>query len=306
MKNISAVIENEGFKTKLDKELERNFNKCLENESFQILVDKLRLPKKDLIKYTSTLEECADNYNHCLGCKNIMECPYNIKGYAYLPKVVDSKLEFSYQPCKYRKRLDEKNKHLNNIYLFDIPKEIKEASIDKIYMKDANRYDVIEWIHKFINNYKDGNKLKGLYLNGNFGCGKTYLIAAMFNELAKSGVKSAIIYWPEFLRDLKSSFSTDFKEKFEFIKKTKLLLIDDIGAENTTSWGRDEILGPILQYRMQEELPTFFTSNLDIKSLEEHLSISKDGVEVIKAKRIIERINQLTDNKTMISKNLRK
>ncbi len=306
MKNVSTVIENQGLKSKIDKELERNFDKSLEKEEFKILVEKLRLPKKDLIKYTSTLEECADNYSRCLGCKNILECPYNIQGYAYLPKVVDSKLEFSYQPCKYRKRLDEKNKHLNNIYLFDIPKEIKEASVDKIYMKDANRYEVIEWIHKFINNYKDGNKLKGLYLSGNFGCGKTYLIAAMFNELAKSGVKSAIIYWPEFLRDLKSSFSTDFKEKFELIKKVKLLLIDDIGAENTTSWGRDEILGPILQYRMQEELPTFFTSNLDIKALEEHLSVSKDGVEVIKAKRIIERINQLTDNKTMISKNLRK
>lgn len=306
MKSINAVMESQGLKSKLEKELERNFDKCLGNENFKRLVEKINLPKKDLIKYTSTLEECADNYDHCLGCKNILECPYNIKGYVYLPKVVDDKLEFSYQPCKYRKRLDEKNKHLNNIYLFDIPKEIKEASIDKIYMKDANRYDVIEWIHKFINNYKDGNKLKGLYLNGNFGCGKTYLIAAMFNELAKDGVKSAIVYWPEFLRDLKSSFSTDFKDKFELIKKVRLLLIDDIGAESTTSWGRDEILGPILQYRMQEELPTFFTSNLDLKSLEEHLSVSKDGVEVIKAKRIIERINQLTINKTMISKNLRK
>lgn len=306
MKSIGTVIDDQGFKKKLDRELERNFDECLKNEEFNILIEKLRLPKKDLIKYTSTLEECANNYSHCLGCKNILECPYEIKGYAYLPKVIDGKLEFSYQPCKYRKRLDAKNRHLNNIYLFDIPKEIKEASIDKIYMKDANRVEVIEWIHKFINNYKDGNKLKGLYLNGNFGCGKTYLIAAMFNELAKDGVKSAIIYWPEFLRDLKSSFGGDFKDKFELIKKVKLLLIDDIGAESTTSWGRDEILGPILQYRMQEELPTFFTSNLDIKSLEEHLSVSKDGVEIIKAKRIIERINQLTENKTMISKNLRK
>ena len=128
----------------------------------------------------------------------------------------------------------------------------------------------------------------------------------MFNEFAKEGIKSAIIYWPEFLRDLKTSFQTDFKEKFEFIKKVELLLIDDIGAESTTSWSRDEILGPILQYRMQEGLTTFFTSNLDLNALEEHLAISKDGIEAIKAKRIIERIKQLTENKIMISKNLRK
>jgi primosomal protein DnaI len=90
------------------------------------------------------------------------------------------------------------------------------------------------------------------------------------------------------------------------IKRIDLLLIDDIGAESTSSWGRAEILGPTLQYRMQEQLPTFFTSNLNKESLEEHLASSKDGVEVIKARRIIERINQLTDNITMISKNLRK
>ena len=56
---------------------------------------------------------------------------------------------------------------------------------------------------------------------------------------------------------------------------------------------------------MQESLSTFFTSNLDIKALETHLSMSKEGIENIKAKRIIERINQLSEIKTMISKNLR-
>ena len=56
-----------------------------------------------------------------------------------------------------------------------------------------------------------------MYLTGSFGSGKTYLVASMFNELAKNGVKSAIVYWPEFLRDLKTSFQTDFKEKFDAV-----------------------------------------------------------------------------------------
>lgn len=306
MKKVSEAIEDMGLKNIINNELEKSFNDAMKNDNFKLLVDKLKLPKEKLIKYTSTLEECAKNYGRCLECKNILECPYEIEGYAYLPKVVDHNLSFSYQPCKYRKKLDDKNKYLKNVYLFDIPVEIKEADIDKIYMKDKNRYEVIEWIHTFINDYNKGNDLKGLYLSGTFGCGKTYLIAAMFNELGKKGVKSAIIYWPEYLRDLKSSFDNDFKNKFESIKKVKLLLIDDIGAETTTPWGRDEILGSILQYRMQEKLPTFFTSNLDIKALEQHLATSRDGIEAIKAQRIIERINQLTDNKVMISKNLRK
>ena len=72
----------------------------------------------------------------------------------------------------------------------------------------------------------------------------------------------------EFLRSLKASFnsSIEYQERFEYIKKVPLLLIDDIGAEKLTDWARDEILGTILQYRMQQQLPTFFTSNL-IESL---------------------------------------
>jgi len=306
MKTLDKTFEDLGFKNKISNELEKNFNENLKDDDFKKLVEKLHVPKDILVKYTSSLEESSKVYKHCLECKNIMDCPYQMAGYAYLPKVVDGNVSFGYQPCKYRKKLDLKNNHLKNVYLFEIPTEIKEANMNKIYMTDPNRMEIIEWIHKFINNYSENKNQKGLYLYGNFGCGKTYLLSAMFNELAKNGVKSAIVYWPEFLRNLKASFQTDFGEKFEMIKKVELLLIDDIGAESTSSWSRDEILGPILQYRMQEQLPTFFTSNLDKSALEEHLASSKDGVEVVKARRILERINQLTDNITLMSKNLRK
>ena len=133
----------------------------------------------------------------------------------------------------------------------------------------------------------------------------------MFNELAKNNVKSVIIYWPEYLRSLKSSYSSssndEFKDKYNEVKYAKLLLIDDLGAEGVTSWSRDEILGTILQYRMQENLPTFITSNLNIKELEEHLSITTSNkLEKVKAKRIIERIKQLTIDTQMIGENNRK
>ena len=90
------------------------------------------------------------------------------------------------------------------------------------------------------------------------------------------------------------------------IKKVPLLLIDDIGAENSTAWARDEVLAPILQYRMEEKLPTFFTSNLTIDELENHLSEANNKVDKIKARRIIERVKQLTIKEELISENRRK
>ena len=163
----------------------------------------------------------------------------------------------------------------------------------------------MEYFTEFIKQYRKGENPKGLYLHGSFGSGKTYLIAALFNELAKKNISSALVYYPELLRSLKSSFGSDYEEKFDFIKTVPLLLLDDIGAENTTSWSRDEVLGPILQYRMEEELPTFFTSNLTLDELESTLSNTNNGIEKIKAKRIIERIKQLTVSLELISKNRR-
>ena len=302
-------VSNELFGLKqndrIEKELMKNFLEASKDEDFEYLVKKLKLDSKFLMKYTSNLEVSSKEYSHCRNCKNLLECKNKITGYAFLPKLNGNQLLFNYQACKFQNKLLDEKKYEKNIYLFDIPKEIKEARMTKIYKTDKNRFETIKWISNFIDNYPSDNK-KGLYLHGNFGCGKTYMIAAMFNELARKNVKSAIIFWPEYIRDLKASFDSDFKEKFNYIKKVPLLLIDDIGAENTTAWARDEIFCPLIQYRMQEQLPTFFTSNLTINELEEHFSVTKNSVDVIKARRIIERIKQLTEDIEMVGKNNRK
>ena len=109
------------------------------------------------------------------------------------------------------------------------------------------------------------------------------------------------------LKRLKASFSEyNYDEVLDEIMNCDVLLIDDIGAENNSPWARDEVLGTILQYRMEEKLPTFFTSNLTIQELEEHLATTNKDVDNVKARRIIERIKQLSDSMTMISENKRK
>lgn len=57
---------------------------------------------------------------------------------------------------------------------------------------------------------------------------------------------------------------------------------------------------------MDNGLPTFFTSNLNLEELEEHLKTTTNSTDKIKARRIIERIKQLTEPLELVSKNLRK
>lgn len=295
----------------LDYKLKVAYNEALKDNNVRALCDSINLNDNELMKYTSYFEDSAKEFKNCKNCKGLATCKNSFTGYCYLPILKDKNLSFSYVACKYKNNYIKENKYLDNVLSYDMPSEIRQAKIKDIYTDDKNRADVIKWILKYIMEAKENKYGKGLYLHGNFGCGKTYLISAMFNELAKSGIKSATVYWPEYLRSLKDSFqsnsSDEFKNKFNDIKYAKLLLIDDLGAESVTAWNRDEILGTILQYRMQENLPTFITSNLNIKELEEHLSItSSNRTEKVKAVRIIERIKQLTIDVEMISKNNRK
>ena len=186
-----------------------------------------------------------------------------------------------------------------------MPKDIKNATFKDMYKDDKARIPIVKYFKEFIDNYDNEDKPKGIYLNGSFGSGKTYLVAALFNEMAKKGIRSVLIYYPEFLRSLKASFQTNYDEQFNYIKKVPLLLLDDIGAENCSNWSRDEVLGPILQYRMENHLPTFFTSNLTLEELENSLAMTSNGVDKVKARRIVERIKQLTVSLELISKNRR-
>jgi len=285
------------------KELEKSYNELLKDEEFKKFLNKINLPSETLMKYASLLQSSCSEYKNCLKCKNLFECKNKIIGYTYLPRIVNEGLVFTYKPCKYKEKLDNDTKYLNNIYMIGVNNYIKDACIENIYKEDKKRHETIKWILNFLKNYEKDKNQKGLYLSGSFGAGKTYLISALFNELAKKGYKSSIIFWPEFLRDLKSSFDSDYKEKFEKIKNSPILLIDDIGSEVVTPWSRDEVLCTILQYRMQQHLPTFFTTNFNKEELEKHLSCYN---EEVKSKRIMERINQLTENIEMISDNLRK
>ena len=301
MKNINNILE----KNSDEMELVHSFQDACSNKEFYKFITTLPIEEKVLIKYTSSLEDAFIEHKNCKNYKGIGCCKNSVTGYCYTPEKEKNIIKFSYVACKWKEKDLKENAYKENLELFDMPKEIKEASLKEVYTDDKSRVPIIRYFKEFIDKYNKKEEPKGLYLTGSFGSGKTYLVAALLNEMARKKVCCALVYYPEFLRSLKSSFQTDYNERFNFIKTSPILLLDDIGAENESNWSRDEVLGPILQYRMQNHLPTFFTSNLTLEELETALSITSSGVDKVKARRIIERIKQLTIPMELIGKNRR-
>ena len=193
-----------------------------------------------------------------------------------------------------REERERKRKRL--IHSINMPKNIAEARFSDTALT-PERQDVIGELLKFINSYNPNSTeyQKGLYLAGPFGVGKTYMMGALANELSENGVETTLVNVPTYSAEIKQAIATNTVEaKLVSIKNTPILVLDDIGAEMNSAWFRDEVLMVILQHRMLQELPTFFTSNFTIDQLEAHFAHSNKGdQELLKAKRLIERIRFL-------------
>ena len=303
MENIKEVAKQKNYSKVNLSALKKDFMKSLEDQNFVKIVNRLDVSEETLMNNNLKIQNTIEELKNCKNCKGLHMCKNTLCGYVSYPVKEGEGLVFDYVPCKYQKEI---LKDKTNVTYFDVPKFFKEARMSDI-IPEKERLSIIKYMKEFINKYGTDKKLKGLYLCGSFGSGKSYLMSALINEVSKKGYNSIILYYPNLLSSLKSSFNTeDFDIKLDSIMKSDLLLIDDIGAENNTSWSRDEILGTILQYRMDNNLSTFFTSNLNLEELEEHLKITNNGADSVKARRIIERIKQLTDYMELISENKRK
>ncbi len=290
----------ESIKKDVNIDLQEKLNSKLLDPKISNLIKKNKISKEDAMRNMSSLEDTVEELNNCANCKNLQNCPNHLKGHVYYPSMEESHLVFNYIPCKKMQKYNE------DLQMKDASYELRSARMKDIDIKDKNRIEVITWLKNFYDNYDLLKTNKGLYLHGSFGSGKTFLIAALLNELqASRGVNYEIVYFPELLRTLKDDFNL-LDTKVKYYSNIEILAIDDIGAEKVSDWSRDEVLGTILQSRMNNHLTTFFTSNLTIDELEKHLANTKDSEDILKARRVIERIKYLTDDVSLISKNRRK
>lgn len=269
------------------------------------LIDEAMI-NKSLMKLYEYTSQCRD----CSGCPSLVDCKNMMKGYEPRLVIQGKSIELVYERCERKIKDDERRNREKLIQSLYIPKDILTATLAEIDIDDNDFYKMqaVEAADAFIDDYISGKKPKGLYLYGSFGVGKTYLLGAIANDLADKHVSTLLVYVPDFLREIKSAIGDNtLNEKLEFVKKASVLMLDDIGAETMTSWSRDEVLGPILQHRMADQLPTFFTSNFDYKQLENHLTFSQRGErEEVKAARIMERIKSLSNPFLLKGDNRRK
>lgn len=262
-----------------------------------------RVIEKNLVKFYEYMTQSKS----CHTCKSFDTCQNILQGYTPKLLIENNEVHITYEKCHKRMVYEQRKTEQKLIESLYMPKEILNATIGEIDA-DPKRSESVQEIFHFISEAKDELPKKGLFLYGPFGVGKTYLLGALANKLTEYNISSTLIYMPEFVRELRDAIRDDsVNEKINYFKKADVLMIDDIGAETQSAWFRDEVLGSILQFRMMENMPVFFTSNYSMKQLEKHLATSTNGkIEEVKAGRIMERIRQVSREVQVDGKNRRR
>ncbi len=290
--SLNQLVNKKDFKARL----EALRNSILSNPEVKTFLQEHRheLDEQMVDRGLMKMHEFIDQSKCCDKCPSLQSCVNMVKGYHPQLVVKGRNIDLQYERCPRKVQEDERKEQESFIQCMYVPKEILQATMSDIEIEQG-RFEAIKLVRDFVREYEQNKKMKALYLHGSFGVGKTYFLGAIANALAEKKVKSTILYVPEFLRELKGSFQDQsFNEKIEYVKKVPVLMLDDLGAESVTSWMRDDVLGTILQFRMLENLPTFFSSNLNFKELQHHLTYTQRGEqEELKAARVMERIKSL-------------
>ncbi|MGI6608679.1 MAG: ATP-binding protein [Erysipelotrichaceae bacterium] len=267
--------------------------RLINDQDILMLLKELNMTEEVVLKNAVIFADWLKVQKYCKECSGLEMCNRSNPGYRMK---IDENLEQLLVPCEYLKAKESLISHKENYLLCDLSDKNLTLSLDEIDLSEESDY--YKGIVNIARQWVKELPKKGLYFYGGLGTGKTYLASAICNDLARKGHEVAFVNYPKLCSDIRSNLTEyDYVDsRVRRLRRAKILVIDDIGAESVTNYIRDDILFPILDYRMEHELKTIFTSNCDLKSLEKRMTISKSGEEdAIKALRIIERIRTLCD-----------
>lgn len=293
----------------LDEELQQEKQAVIaqlkKNQRVIDFLKKYKLNSSYVEEFPYRFKTWIDSKDQCAYCAGLENCNQETNG-VHLDLIYDGNLEYVYKPCPYQLEANEKLAHVKNYKRNHLPLHLQSVLFQDIDIK-KEKVAYLQVFKDIVSWYKQPTS-KGFYLWGNVGVGKTYLLACLSNTLAKEGNKVAFIHVPTFILEMKNLFydNEEFQRRITELMEVPYLFFDDIGAENATPWIRDELLLPILEYRMHNGGITMFTSNLNFEMLHDHYVLNAHGhEETLKATRFLERVRFLAKEVELIGLNRR-
>lgn len=116
----------------------------------------------------------------------------------------------------------------------------------------------------------------GLLLCGQVGTGKSFLAAAIANELISQGTPCLMTNFSRIISRISEKFGGDQKY-LDNLNRFDLLIIDDLGAERDTDYTWEKVMN-VIDARYRAGLPLIITTNLGPKDFADPSDIRRQRV----------------------------
>ena len=291
----------ENSREDLEKERQELISRLSDDAAVLKILETRGIPLQQISRYPYRIIKWLAETEQCRSCTGLSECRRPRRGYAAGIRYDGGMLQETVEACPFEVKKQNDLRHLDAYLICDMSDEMKTVSFEKINIEGQPSGYIASLKHCLDCCTND----KGLYLYGAMGTGKTYLAACAANYHARSGHKTAFVHYPSLCERIASTVRTgEYRTETERMSFVKMLVIDDIGAEEVTERNRNILLS-ILDARLQNSRMTWFTSNDDFKSLQEHFAVTASGTDQMAAMRIMERVRALAETEKITGRDRR-
>ena len=114
----------------------------------------------------------------------------------------------------------------------------------------------------------------GLLLFGNVGTGKSYAAGCIANALIDKDVSVLMVGVSDAVNRMQGNFGADRDSYMTSLMRPELLILDDLGAERNTSFGKERVFDVISRRRLTGK-PMIITTNIPIVTMQKAASLDE-------------------------------
>lgn len=228
----------------------------------------LGLSDEQIRENAAKIYDFSEDVKICKNCRGLKHCAkepqYLVTNITYQEGVVDRNII----PCKkYLEQINFKKRFV----VIDFPEEYFDNHVtrDIVQIKTKAKSEILK---KYSQTAIEKKSNGWIYIKGDISTGKSFFAATLCVDAARNKAFDSISYIdvPERFKDLTDlafQKSPKFIETLDKIKNSEMLVLDDLGNEFKSDFVRENVLFPILSYRVKNRLFTIITSNYSMDEI---------------------------------------
>ena len=186
------------------------------------------------------------------------------------------------QETRDREEQEQKQREFAERVLFIRREAFRDIPGQDWRFDNAQKSDRLSKIKRYADHWEemqaDGT---GLLLFGGVGTGKSYAAGCLANALLDKGHSVRFVGLSDVVNRMQGCFGIDREKYLKELLKPELLILDDLGSERSTSFGKEQVFD-VVNKRTLSGKPLVVTTNIPLKFMQ--------TAEDIQDRRIFDRV----------------